>query len=135
MEWEGDIFLVCIDGSKETEDGADNHQYKEIAEVLENVLEDITSLSSEEVIPVYGVVKVFESTKERRNGLVALYFDGEKLAEIFTASYEKSAVAVSYINQEIRDIDVEEIRKATGIAHLLFVDYDSKAHYKTITQP
>jgi len=135
MEWKNKTFLVQIDGDSENTEGVDNYQYEEIVAALEEELEDETGMSSEEVIVVYGVRGEYNSIESNKNGMVATYFDGDNLKEILTGGYSKSAAVVSYINQEIESIDVNAVKEAIGVEELLFVDYDSKAHYKTIEQP
>ncbi len=80
----------------------------------------------------YGDEMAYNVTEAERNGLVAQYFDGKNLKEIFTGNHVTTDVSASYINQEIENFDVEKIKEQTGINQFLFVDYDSKDSYDTI---
>lgn len=135
MEYDGRLFLVKIDGDVETTEGVDNYQCREIGAALEKKLEEVTGLTTEEAFAVYGAYKDYGGVRDKKNGLVAPYFDGTNFTEVFNDGYERPSVVVSYINQELETIDVDAVKKAIGVEVLLFADYDSKAHYETITQP
>ncbi|MBQ9768400.1 MAG: hypothetical protein IJW37_09890 [Lachnospiraceae bacterium] len=134
MEWEDEEFIVRIAGDVVTSEGFDNYQQEEILSALKDELDTLTGITSEEVFAVYGDYREYVVGKKSWNGLVAPYFTGENTNEILTGGYERPEVMVTYINQEIAGIDAEEIKAQTGIEQLLFVDYDSKEHYKAILQ-
>lgn len=71
--------------------------------------------------------------QDNQHGMVNTYFDGENLSEVM--ENESATVVVSYINQDVTTIDLDKVVEQTGITNYLFVDYDSKEHYATITHP
>lgn len=135
MEYDGSAFLVKIDGDVETTEGVDNYQCRQIGAALGEKLEEVTGLATEEAFAVYGAYKEYGGVKDKKNGLVAPYFDGTNFSEVFNDGYDRPSVVVSYINQELETIDVDAVKETIGVEVLLFVDYDSKTHYETITQP
>lgn len=135
MEWEGKTFTVQIDGDCETTEGFDNYQQEEIADSLEGMLEELTGLSQEEVFVFYGECRGTDTLEDNRNGLVAPFFNGENSKEILSGGSVATAVVVSYINQNVKGVDADAVKEEIGATELLLVDYDSKEHYETITQP
>lgn len=135
MVYDGREFLTEIDGDAETTEGVDNYQCSEIVAALKQELENVTGISSEEALVVYGAYREFACIKDNKNGLVAPYFDGTNLTEVLSDGHYSPSVVASYINREIESLDVETVKKAVGVETLLFVDYDSREHYETITQP
>ena len=132
MEYGGEEFTVKTFGDRPTAEGFDNYQQEEILAALKEELDTLTGVVSEDVFVAYGDELAYNVTEAERNGLVAQYFDGQNLKEIFTGNYVTTDVSASYINQEIENFDVERIMEQTGINQLLFVDYDSKDSYDTI---
>ena len=135
MKWADDEFVVRIAGDIETSEGFDNYQQEEVLSALKDEMDTLTGIDSEEVFVVYGDYSDAAVESKTLNGLVAPYFTGENLNEILTGGYVKPVVMMTYINQEIEEIDVEKIKEQTGIKQFLFVDYGSKEYYETITQP
>lgn len=132
MKYGGEEFTVKTFGDRPTAEGFDNYQQEEILAALKEELDTLTGVVSEDVFVAYGDELAYNVTEVERNGLVAQYFDGKNLKEIFTGNHVTTDVSASYINQEIENFDVERIMEQTGINQLLFVDYDSKDSYDTI---
>lgn len=132
MKYGGEEFTVKTFGDRPTAEGFDNYQQEEILAALKEELDTLTGVVSEDVFVAYGDEMAYNVTEADRNGLVAQYFDGKNLKEIFTGNHVTTDVSTSYINQEIENFDVEKIKEQTGINKILFVDYDSKDNYDTI---
>lgn len=134
MEYKDKEFVVKILGDSATTQGFDNYQQEEILKALKEELDTLIGVVSEDVFVVYGEEVSSEVGESGRNGLVAQYFDGKNLKEIFTGNHVPTDVTVSYINQEIENFEVERIIEQTGINQFLFIDYDSKDNYDTIVE-
>lgn len=126
-------FLVYIAGDEVTNTGFDNYQYEDIKSVLEEDLHTITNLPAEEIFIAYGRHKEYQLNQNSKNGMITTYFDGDNLKEVLAD--ERPAVVVSYINQDMADIDAEAVKEKTGVDDFLFVDYDSRDHYSSIKKP
>lgn len=121
-------FVVRISGEEVTTLGEDNYQYESIKAALEEKLYTITNLPAEELFLYYGNYSL-------ASDMVDIYFDGNNLLEIFEKLQFPLSAVVTYINQDIANIDREKVTEQTGIKNYLFVDYDSKEHYDTIKNP
>ena len=111
MEYGDKEFVVKILGDSATTQGVDNYQQEEILVALKEELDTLTGVMSEDVFVVYGDEMEYNVSESERNGLVAQYFDGKNLKEIFEGNIVTTDVSVSYINQEIEKFDVEKIKE------------------------
>lgn len=120
-------FTVYISGEEETTDGIDNYQYEEITDAFAQKLYEVTELDAEDVYLCFGTETEVNGKKK---GMIVAYFDGNNLAEIFAD--EDAKFVVSYVEQDVSDIDVDTVQSRCGVENGLFVNYDSMKHYKTI---
>lgn len=130
MKHNGKEFLVYISGTEESSEGLDNYQLGEITSAIKQKLHDCTGVPAEDIFIRYGKFRTFNKSED---GMISTFFDGENLSEVM-ADVSPAAV-VSYINQDVSAIDMDQVVEETGISYYLLVDYDSKEHYETIKRP
>lgn len=120
-------FTVYISGEEETSDGIDNYQYEEITDAFAQKLYEVTELDAEDVYLCFGTETEVNGKKK---GMIATYFDGSNLTEVFAD--EDAKFVASYVEQDVSDIEVDVVQSRCGVENGLFVNYDSMKHYKTI---
>ncbi len=132
LKYNKKTFYVSITGRESSTEGTDNYQFEEIKNDIENTLNDIAGTTLEELFVCYGGY-ILEHPTSKTNGMIAEYYDGENLTDIFGERYVKATVSI--IDQDINNFDPTLIEEKTGIDWIMFVNYDSKKHYDEINRP
>lgn len=130
MKYKGADFLVAISGQKKNTDGLDNYQFQEIATAFAQEMYNITGLHAESAYVCYGE---YGTVKDKKNGMIHTFYDGENLAEVLQK--ESARAVVSYANQDVEQIPVSQISQKTGVDTILLTDYESREAYQTVRCP
>lgn len=130
MKYKGADFLVAISGQKKNTDGLDNYQFQEIATAFAQEMYNITGLHAESAYVCYGE---YGTVKDKKNGMIHTFYDGENLAEVLQK--ESARAVVSYADQDVEQIHVSQISQKTGVDTILLTDYESREAYQTVRCP
>lgn len=122
MEYDDISFYVYITGEEVSTEGIDNYQFAMIEEDFTERMTELTDGASEEVFLCYGH---YSSGEAAENGMISTYYDGSNLREVLTEVDYNYRAVVSFIKEDLIEIQIEMILDELGEGQYLFVSYNS----------